>query len=153
MKKLFLIILVTFCVGQLIANDKPFMVRNAQADDFENVINSAIEHAGSTFDEARDRYTTKFAKQAKFFCTIRLADARGRVEQVFIEVTSFIAPIQGIIHNEINYVQGYVKGQLVTFDAGDVLDWTIKFNDGRTEGNFIGQAIKKWQAAQQIDKL
>lgn len=122
--------------------DRPVAVRAAQADAFEDAIARSVEKARETLDDASARYFAVLRGKARFFCTVRLADDRGRVEQVFVEIDKWDSKISGRINNEIHRLQGYAKGQAVAFDHADVLDWTILHNDGREEGNFIGKFLR-----------
>ncbi|MBP5234078.1 MAG: DUF2314 domain-containing protein [Planctomycetes bacterium] len=129
------------------AADQPFAVRASQASAFEDDISASIAKAKETLDDAVARYYAGMQGKAKFYCTIRLADDGGRVEQVFVEVANWGGGrIAGHISNTLRHLQGYVKGQEVAFDQADVLDWTIRHADGREEGNFIGRFLREERA-------
>lgn len=132
------------------AADQPFAVRASQASAFEDDISASIAKAKGTLDDAVARYYAGMQGKAKFYCTVRLADDGGRVEQVFIEVTGWGSGaggrITGRISNALRHLRGFVKGQEVVFDQTDILDWTIRHADGREEGNFIGQFLREERA-------
>lgn len=138
------------------AADQPFAVRASQASAFEDDISASIAKAKETLDDAVARYYAGMQGKAKFYCTVRLADDGGRVEQVFVEVaawgTGADGRISGRISNTLRHLQGFVKGQEVFFDQADILDWTIRHADGREEGNFIGQFLREERARRALAK-
>jgi hypothetical protein len=110
-------------------------------DDYSAAIDYGITQARATLPQTQGRFGGELRGQADFYCAVRLADARGHIEQVFVKVKDWQERVTGTISTSVAYVWGYQKGQEITFDSTDILDWVIRFPDGHEEGNFIGRAL------------
>lgn len=114
--------------------------------EFEQLIAPAVKQAHKTLPKARQRFTAGLPAGQAFFLTTRIFDTDGRFEQVFVRVKNWSSgTVQGLISNELNVVQQYKPGQLITFPETAVLDWTISTADGREEGNFVGKLLDSLQ--------
>lgn len=130
--------------------DRTFPVRAAQANAFEGAISASVAQAQETLDDAVARYYAGLQGKARFFCTVRLADEQGQIEQVYVEVSKWASQISGRISNQVKRLHGFTKGQEVSFDQADVLDWTILHKDGREEGNFVGKFLRSLDKSQAV---
>lgn len=114
--------------------------------EFDRLIAPAVKQARKTLPKARQRFSAGLPAGQVFFLTTRIFDADGRYEQVFVRVKNWSGnTVQGLISNELNVVQQYQPGQLITFPTAAVLDWTISTADGREEGNFVGKLLDSLQ--------
>lgn len=129
--------------------DRPVALTGEDASslrEFEQLIAPAVKQARKTLPKAQQRFRAGLPSGQAFFLTTRIFDANGRFEQVFVRVKNWSGgTVQGLISNELNVVQQYKPGQLITFPETAVLDWTISTADGREEGNFIGKLLDSLQ--------
>ncbi|GHS92057.1 hypothetical protein FACS1894139_13610 [Planctomycetales bacterium] len=104
-------------------------------------LENGIERARATLDDARVRYFGELRNRADFYCAVRLGGG-GKVEQVFVKVSAWDDQIRGVIASPVEYAN-YQRGQTISFDAADVMDWAIKFPNGKIEGNYVGRALQR----------
>ena len=57
----------------------------------------------------------------------------------------------GQISNNLYSVSGYRKGQSISFDESDILDWTLIDATGKEYGNYLGRFAKKWLSKRSIN--
>ena len=125
--------------------DKSFSVGAQAADSFENAISERVQMAITALPSAKNEFMAGMREGRTLFLTIRLMDAGGKVEQVYVQVDSWQGTaISGRIASSIRQVQGYHKGQKMQFGEGDILDWTILSADGGSEGNYVGSYLEHW---------
>ncbi|MDR0868417.1 MAG: hypothetical protein LBP75_08115 [Planctomycetota bacterium] len=104
-------------------------------------LENGIERARATLDDARVRYFGELQNRADFYCAVRLGGG-DKVEQVFVKVSAWDDRIRGVIASPVEYAD-YQRGQTISFDAADVMDWAIKFPNGKIEGNYVGRALQR----------
>lgn len=113
---------------------------------FDKLIAPAVKQARKTLPAAKKRFAAGLPAGQAFYLTTRIFDADGKYEQVFVRVQAWRgATVQGRISNELNLVQQYQSGQVISFPESAVLDWTITTADGGEEGNFVGKLIDSLQ--------
>jgi len=126
--------------------DKPVQATGDQGRQMEVAIKPYVEQARKTYPEAKRRYLLGLPKGETFFVTAKLADSRGHLEVVFIQVTKIKDDkITGAIASQIGVVAGYKQGDEYTLSEADLMDWTISKADGSEEGNVVGKFIEKYQ--------
>lgn len=105
-----------------------------------------IEHARSSWPDAKRRFTAGLPRNHTFFVTTRLRDANGRIEQIFVAVDSVVAKrIYGRIWSRILVVEGYRLQQPYDFAEDDLIDWMIARPDGTEEGNVVGRFLDSYR--------
>lgn len=123
--------------------DKPAVA--ATADEMEAIhkaMEPYIQEARKTYPAARAKFQKGLPRGEHFFITTRLRDAEGRMEQVFIAVSSVEAGIvKGIIFSPIQVVSGYAYKQPYSFPESELVDWLITKPDGSEEGNVVGKFL------------
>ena len=104
------------------------------------------KQALDTYPDIKKRFFAGLPKGENLFLTTRLKDIEGRIEQVFVLVTSISeSKVSGIIYNDIQLVSGFRNGQKYTFPESEIYDWLITKPDGSEEGNFVGKYIDSLQ--------
>jgi len=122
--------------------DRPFAATQEVWDVIDKAIAPLVADARHAYPEARARYLSGLPAGHRFLVTARLYDQRGKFEQAFIEVSKIEGGrIEGIIANQMNGVQGYVRGQAHTVPEAAILDWTIVRPDASEEGNLVGRFL------------
>ena len=126
--------------------DKPVAVAsNRQMQALEAAMAPYIAQARASWPGAKARFLAGLPAGQRLFATMRLEDADGRVEQVFVFVRGIRdGRIEGRIASEISTVQGYRAGDAVSFDESLLRDWTISHPDGVEEGNAVGKFLDTW---------
>lgn len=144
MKKLsYIFIIVLFGAFSAVAGDNAVEVGAGMSERFEDAIAPQIQKAKATLDSTKGKFLAGL-KNSDLYLTIRIADGRGNVEQVFVKAFFWNdGNVIGKISNTPMKVEGYKKGQSMTFSESDILDWTILHKDGTEEGNFIGKFVDK----------
>lgn len=98
-----------------------------------------VARARATYPAARARYQAGLPPGHTFFVTTRLADSRGRLEQVFVAVDSIVGDrIHGRLWSDIHLVDGYRREQPLVVAEAELVDWMIARPDGTEEGNVVG---------------
>ena len=76
------------------------------------------------------------------FAVTNLRDASGRIEQVFIAVSSIRdGSVTGRIASDLLAVRGFESGNPYFFPESECLDWAITRPDRGEEGNVIGKFL------------
>jgi hypothetical protein len=128
--------------------DQPLAAGKAEEAALWARMQPAMDSARVTYPAARERFLRGLPERSSFFVTVRLRDAAGHVEQVFLAVDSIRSGrIEGRVWSQIALVQGYTMGQPVEIGENEVLDWLITRPDGSEEGNYVGRLIDRLQAA------
>ncbi len=127
--------------------DKPGHVRgDDQAQRFLKAVAPYIAQARQTWPAARNRFLAGLPPRHVFFVTMRLIDATGRFEIVFLEVHKIEqGVISGEIANDLTLVKGYHRGEMVTVPETEIWDWTISRPDGSEEGNVVGKFLETYR--------
>jgi len=101
-----------------------------------------VLEARKTYPSARQRFLRGLEPGYAFYVVVRLHDAEGRAEQVFLAVDRIVnGQIHGRIANELQIVSGYESGSAYTVAETQILDWLITNPDGSEEGNYIGKYL------------
>ncbi|MBS0456364.1 MAG: hypothetical protein JSS44_03375 [Proteobacteria bacterium] len=101
-----------------------------------------IEQARRTYPEAKQRFIAGLPFGNIFSVTVRLRDAGGRTEDVFLQVRAIAeGRIYGVIASHIDLVTGFAAGDPYDLPESDIRDWTISKPDGSEEGNLIGKFL------------
>jgi uncharacterized protein YegJ (DUF2314 family) len=138
-----------FCTGALAqlapspANDRP---QAAQAAALDAAIAPYVAEARKSFPVAKSRFVQGLPSNEAFFVTVKLKDAKGHSERVFIRVAEIRGTtVLGSIANDIFLVDGFKAGQKYSVDESEILDWLIAKPDGSEEGNFVGKFLDTHQ--------
>lgn len=100
----------------------------------------------ASYPEAKARYLAGLPSGYTFSVVVKLRDAEGRTEQVFLFVTRiYDGKIEAKIANQIQLVSGYKQGQAVTVQESEIIDWVIVSPDGSEEGNLAGKFIDAYR--------
>jgi hypothetical protein len=120
--------------------DRPVSARErCQWDSVMRAMAPYVERARATYPAAKARYLNGLPPRHAFFVTVRLTDAVGRNEQVFLFVDSIAnGKIGGRIWSEIALVNGYKLRQPYEVAESDIVDWMVARPDGTEEGNVVG---------------
>jgi hypothetical protein len=123
--------------------DKPAHATTADEVDAMHVaMEPYVQQARKTYPSARAKFLKGLPPGEHFFVTTRLRDSEGRLEQVFIAVSSVEAGIvKGIIFSPIQVVSGYAYKQPYSFPEEELVDWLITKPDGSEEGNLVGKFL------------
>ena len=145
--KRILIIMVLLCQLTTYAKttDIPTEITAEASNNFEEAIAPEILKAQQDLAEVKNRFKDGLKDNNTLYLTIRIADNYGNVEQVYIK--TFIwkeSTIMGQIANNLYSVSGYRKGQSISFDESDILDWTLIDENGKEYGNYLGKFAVKW---------
>jgi hypothetical protein len=98
--------------------------------------------ARETFPGARQRFLQGLPSAHQFFATIRLTDSLSHHEQVFVAVDTIDGNrLSGRLASQIGVVQGYRRGQRLSFNDSSLVDWMIALPDGSEEGNIVGKFL------------
>ena len=149
MKKiaLFGIIAIIQLTAYAATSDSPTEVSADVSNEFEEAIAPEILRSQQDLAEVKRRFQNGLKKDNTLYLTIRIADQYGHVEQVYVKAYIWKdATIMGQISNNLYSVSGYRKGQTISFDEADILDWTLIDGAGKEYGNYLGRFAKKWLA-------
>lgn len=127
------------------APDKPIQVESDQSQKLEQAIAPLVKQARDTLLSVKNRFLVGLPPGDYLLLTIRLYDPDKKMEQVFAKVQSWNdTKITGQIGSKIEVLKSYKLGDLVSFNEGDVFDWTIMKRDGTDEGNLIGKFLSNY---------
>jgi len=122
--------------------DKPVSSNAEQQKKIEDAIAPYVKKARETLPEAKKKYLAGLPQDQTFYVTIRLYDSSKKYEQVFVKVTSWEGEtIQGILSSDISLIHNHLRGEKLTCNESEILDWTISKPDGTEEGNFVGKFL------------
>jgi hypothetical protein len=127
--------------------DKPVAVsKDEERRRLEAALQPYIAQARTTYPQAKARYLKGLPPGQSLFVTVRLADAAGRSEMVFLAVDSLRGDrIFGRIWNQIHVVHGYRLYDRYTVKERALLDWLITKPDGSEEGNVVGKFLDTYR--------
>jgi uncharacterized protein YegJ (DUF2314 family) len=126
--------------------DKPVATSAEQLKKFEDAIEPYVKKARESLPEAKKKYLAGLPKNQVFYVTIKLYDSSKKFEQVFVRVTSWKGEtIQGILSSDLSLIHNHSKGEKLTCNESEILDWTISKPDGTEEGNFVGKFLDTYQ--------
>lgn len=131
--------------------DKPAVATTAdEVAGMHKAMEPYVQEAKKTYPEAQARFLKGLPPGESFFLTTRLHDSEGRVEQVFIAVSSIDdGKVQEIIYSPIQTVDGFSFKQQYTFPEAELVDWLITKPDGSEEGNIVGKLLDTYQGPQE----
>ena len=155
MKKIGIIGIIAFLQFSALAvtSDAPTEVSAEVSNDFEEAIAPEILRSQQDLAEVKRRFQNGLKKDNTLYLTIRIADQYGHVEQIYVKAYLWKdATVMGQISNNLYSVSGYRKGQTISFDEADILDWTLIDGTGKEYGNYLGKFAKKWLAKRNIDQ-
>jgi hypothetical protein len=126
--------------------DRPGAIRAESPDEafsrWQSLIAPHSQEALATYPGARQRYLQRLPAGENFFVTIILRDSARRFEQVFMLVDRIDSgAVTGRIASDIVAVDGYHRGETLTFPEKEIVDWLISKPDGSEEGNFVGKFL------------
>lgn len=126
--------------------DKPVVSNAERLKKFEDALAPYVKKARETLPEAKKKYLAGLPKDQTFYVTIKLYDPSKKYEQVFVRVTSWKGEtIQGILSSDLSLIHNHSKGEKLTCNESEILDWTISKPDGTEEGNFVGKFLDTYQ--------
>jgi uncharacterized protein YegJ (DUF2314 family) len=126
--------------------DKPAVSNAEQLKKFEDAIAPYVKKAREALPEAKKKYLAGLPKDQTFYITIKLYDPSKKYEQVFVKVTSWKGEtVQGILSSDLSLIHNHSKGEKLTCNESEILDWTISKPDGTEEGNFVGKFLDTYQ--------
>ena len=130
--------------------DKPAVATSAdELANMHKAMESYVQEAKKTYPQAKARFLKGLPPGENFFLTTRLHDSEGRVEQVFIAVSSIEnGQVQGIIYSQVQTVDGFSFKQQYSFPETELVDWLITKPDGSEEGNIVGKFMDTYQSPQ-----
>ena len=130
-------------ISEAAAEDHPVGGSGREAmEELIRTVQPAVEEARRTYPEAKRVFEAGLPQGSHLFVTIRLWDASGSMEQVFVLVDAIRrGKIDGRIWSELETVRGYEQGQVIVVEEAEILDWTILDAEGREEGNYIGKLL------------
>lgn len=145
--------LATICLfndpvhGQSGPPDKPVSAEAEKVRKLEKAIEPYVKKARATLPEAKKKFLKGLPNGDLLFVTIKLRAPGGQqYEQVFVKVVSWQGPlIQGSLASDVTLVPDHKRGEKMTCQEGDILDWTIARRDGSEEGNFVGKFLDTYQ--------
>jgi hypothetical protein len=98
-----------------------------------------VDRARASWPSARARFGS-FPLGHRLVVTARLTDILGRMEHVTIQVDSVRDPvIHGRIQSEVGSVIGWRRGDLLSLDETDLIDWMIVGPTGTVDGDVVGR--------------
>ena len=126
--------------------DKPAGVQGLEKTaKLEEAIAPYVKKAKETLPRAKKRYLKGLPKSDVFFVTTRIRD-NERFEQVFLRVTSWEGDtIRGVLASDMELLTTHKKGEIITCNVTEVIDWTISKPDGSEEGNFVGKFLDSYK--------
>ena len=126
--------------------DKPQHVGSqAEMDKLEAAIAPYIATAKSTYPAVKDRFAKGLPAGSVLFITTRLHDGT-LVESVFTRVLALTGTtVTARIANDLRTVKNHRKGEQITFDEGELVDWTIVDRAGDEEGNVVGKFLDTYK--------
>jgi|ERR1700677_2042710 uncharacterized protein YegJ (DUF2314 family) len=138
--------LSTGVLAQLASSPTINQSQPMQAVSLDAVIAPYVEEARKSYPTAKARFLQGLPSDQAFFVTVRLKDATGRSERVFLQVAEIRSTtVFGTIANKVVLVEGFKVGQRYSVDESDILDWMIAKPDGSEEGNFVGKFLDTYQ--------
>jgi hypothetical protein len=104
-----------------------------------------MEYAKSTYPKARERWMRGLPNGQRFFVTTWFRHTPDHVEQVFVLVEDISeATVRGRIASD-PMGPGYESGDHYEFSEDDLVDWTIQYENGAEEGNFVGKFLDRYR--------
>jgi uncharacterized protein YegJ (DUF2314 family) len=138
--------LSTGVLAQLASSPGSNQSQPMQAVSLDAVIAPYVEEARKSYPTAKARFLQGLPSNQAFFVTVRLKDATGRSERVFLQVAEIRSTtVFGTIANKVVLVEGFKAGQRYSVDESDILDWMIAKQDGSEEGNFVGKFLDTYR--------
>jgi len=126
--------------------DNPVSSNAEQLKKVEAAIAPSVKKAHETLPEAKKKYLAGLPKNEVFYVTIKLYDFSKNYEPVFVRVTAWKGEtIQGFPDSELSLVHNHSKGEKLTCNESEIVDWTICKPDGTEEGNFVGKFLDTYQ--------
>lgn len=127
--------------------DEPKIIDGKGAtNNFEKAIAPYVAQARKTLPDTKKRFQQGLRPGEVLYVTIRLYNAAGKYEQVFVEVKSWKdSTIAGLLSSEPDMVKEHKRGEKLTVQEKDVYDWTISKPDGSEDGNFVGKFLDTYQ--------
>jgi len=130
--------------------DTPIRVHEENVNKMDALLEPCKIKALASYPNIQRRFEDGLPSGNTLFVTIRLRDARGYREQIFLAVDRMDGEtVVGRISTDIRLVQGYRRGQMLVVPQSAVIDWTISRPDGTEEGNFRGRFIDAFLANDQ----
>lgn len=112
--------------------------------ELQKFINPYIDKAKASFPAVKQKYIAGdyVRENRSMYVQIDLTGKDGTKEMAFIRViwcagTKF----QGILANEMYFVNEYTNGDTLSFGENQVVNWVVADAEGREEGNYVGKAI------------
>jgi uncharacterized protein YegJ (DUF2314 family) len=126
--------------------DKPVVSNREQLRKFEDAIAPYVKKAQETLPDAKKKFLAGLPKDQTFYVTIKLYDPSKKYEQVFVKITSWKGQtMQGILSSDLSLIHNHSRGEKLTCNESEILDWTISKPDGTEEGNFVGKFLDTYQ--------
>lgn len=126
--------------------DKPVSANEKSLKKYEDAIAPYVKKAKQTLPRAKRRFLKGLPEKEKFFVTIKLFSKDGKYEQVFVLVEKWEGQkIEGILSSDVALIPDFKKGDKLTCNEADVLDWTISKPDGSEEGNYVGKFLDTYK--------
>lgn len=139
-KILFVMIFAAVCSFAELAKDNVVNVNRGNSDVFAPY----IEMAKRTFPEVKKKYLAGVYQKEnrQLQVQVQLSDKQGHNELPFVGVTKCQGDLfEGIITNEIRKLQGYARGDRISFKQQDIKNWVVLDEKGNEEGNYVGKAV------------
>lgn len=131
--------------------DDPLLLQDPEDREvFLETIEPCVREARRTYLQAKARFLAGLPPNHGFFVVVRLHDAEGRLEQVFVAVDRIEdGTIEGRIWSPVQVVEGYAYGAELSVPEKEIVDWVITKPDGGEEGNLIGKFIDRRRAGEE----
>lgn len=133
--------------------DRPHEVTAQELADLDHAMAPVVARAMAGYPDAKRRYEAGLPRGQTFYVTTRLRDDTRRWEQVYVQVESIRDGfVTGTIDSQVRLVRGYARGDRHRFAEAAVVDWMIRYADGREEGNLVGKYLETWQPPTQRER-
>jgi len=140
---IFVFLAATICFGEP-PKDMPLDVKKNDQDVFKPY----EELAKQTFPNIKRNFVKGIyqKEQRLLHVQITLKDNHERIEIPFVKVIYCQGDyFKGVIANDLYKVDGYAKGDTLSFMQNDIKNWVITDIEGNEEGNYLGKAIDAFQ--------
>lgn len=133
-------------------DDRPVAVAHDSATArLLGMLQPCTDSAKQSYPRVRARFLAGLPDGSWLAVTVRLAEPDGRFEQIFVRVERINADkLDGRISSRLAALRTYRTGQAISVSERSILDWTIVGSDGTEEGNYIGKALDRVRAGQQL---
>lgn len=124
--------------------DNSLKISDGNRDEFTQILAPYEEMAKRTFSDVKKKFIAGvYQKEYRILqVQITFTGKDGRKEMPFVKVFSCKGDLfKGIINNDMNLIQEFAYGDIVSFMQHEIVNWVVQDAKGHEEGNFVGKAI------------